>query len=54
MTKERILLMIEQLLKIYNDMEEDYEEDYEEDFDENNLIEFVWEDENWNWLYRFK
>jgi hypothetical protein len=49
MTKERILLMIEQLLKIYNDLEEDNEE-----LETNNLVEFVWEDENWNWLYRFK
>lgn len=48
MTKERILLMIEQLLKIYNELEEDKE------IEQNNLVEFVWEDENGNWLYRFK
>ena len=36
MTKERILLMIEQLLKIYNDLEEDNEE-----LETNNLVEFV-------------
>lgn len=48
MTKERILLMIEQLLKIYNELEEDKE------IELNNLVEFVWEDENGNWLYRFK
>lgn len=48
MTKERILLMIEQLLKIYNELEEDWE------IELNNLVEFVWEDENGNWLYRFK
>lgn len=49
MTKERILLMIEQLLKIYNDLEEDNEE-----LETNNLVEFVWEDENGNWIYKFK
>lgn len=48
MTKERILLMIEQLLKIYNELEEDKE------IEQNNLVEFVWEDENGNWLYRFR
>jgi hypothetical protein len=36
MTKERILLMIEQLLKIYNELEEK-----ESDLPENNLVEFV-------------
>lgn len=50
MTKDRILLMIEQLLKIYNDLEEE-ENDI---LPENNLVEFVWEDENGNALYRFK
>jgi len=49
MTKEKILLMIEQLLKIYNELEDD-----DEKLEENNLVEFVWEDENGNWLYRFK
>lgn len=50
MTKEKILRMIEQLLKLYNDIQED------EDnlLPENNLVEFVWEDENGNALYRFK
>lgn len=46
MTKERILLMIEKLLKIYEEMDEDMEE--------NNLIECIWEDENGNWIYKFK
>lgn len=49
MTKDRILLMIEQLLKIYNDLEEE-----DDILPENNLVEFVWEDENGNALYRFK
>lgn len=48
MTKERILLMIEQLLKIYNEIDDDTE------IELNNIVEFVWEDENGNWLYRFK
>jgi len=26
----------------------------DKELDENNIVEFVWEDENWNWLYRFK
>lgn len=51
MTKERILLMIEQLLKIYNELDTNTNN---EEIETNNLIEFVWEDENWNWLYRFK
>ena len=46
MTKEKILLMIEKLLKIYEEMDNDIEE--------NNPIEFMGEDENGNWLYRFK
>lgn len=58
MTKERILLMIEQLLKIYNeiDNEIDDKKENEEDWEIglNNLVEFVWEDENGNWLYRFR
>ena len=39
--------MIEKLLKIYDELEED-------ELEPNNLVEFVWEDEHWNWLYRFK
>ena len=42
--------MIEQLLKIYNDLEEE-EDDI---LPENNLVEFVGEDEDGNALYRFK
>lgn len=49
MTKERILIMIEQLLKIYNELEEK-----ESDLSENNLVEFVWEDEEWNGIYKIK
>lgn len=36
MTKEKILLMIEKLLKIYDDMDEDNEE-----IDINNLVECI-------------
>lgn len=56
MTKERILLMIEQLLKIYNEIDKEKDYELEEDWEIglNNLVEFVWEDENGNWLYRFK
>lgn len=46
MTKERILLMIEKLLKIYEELD-----DWEE---ENNLVEFMWEDENGNGIYKLK
>ena len=48
--------MIEQLLKIYNeiDKEKDYELEEDWEIELNNLVEFVWEDENGNWLYRFK
>lgn len=44
MTKERILLMIEQLLKIYNQLEEKEKSD----------PVFMWEDENGNGIYTFK
>lgn len=47
MTKERILKMIEKLLKIYEELEE-------EDLPENNLVEFVGEDEDGNWIYKIK
>lgn len=46
MTKERILLMIEKLLKIYFEMD-----DGECD---NNLVEFMGEDEHGNGLYKIK
>ena len=46
MTKERILIMIEKLLKIYFELD-----DWEE---ENNLVEFMWEDENGNGIYKLK
>lgn len=46
MTKERILQMIEKLLKIY--------EEYDTEVEENNLVECIWEDENGNWIYKFK
>ncbi len=53
MTKERILAMIEKLLKIYEELDENKSED-DNELELNNLVEFVWEDEHWNWLYRFK
>ena len=49
MTKERILIMIEKLLKIYEEMEDD-----EIEIEDNNLVECIWEDENGNWIYKFK
>jgi hypothetical protein len=39
--------MIEKLLKIYEELDE-------EEMPENNLLEMVWEDENGNWIYKFK
>ena len=29
-------------------------EEKESDFSENNLVEFVWEDEEWNGIYKIK
>ena len=49
MTKEKILLMIEKLLKIYEERD-----DNDPDFEDNNLIELIWEDEDGNWIYKFK
>lgn len=46
MTKERILIMIEKLLKIYEELD-----DWET---ENNLVEFMGEDENGNGIYKLK
>jgi len=43
--------MVEQLLTIYKELDE---KEKNEDLPENNLVDLVWEDENWNWLYRFK
>lgn len=31
-----------------------HKKEAKEEIEPNNLIEFVWEDEDWNWLYRFK
>ena len=50
MTKERVLLMIEKLLKIYESMIEDEDLDYQD----NNLVEMIWLDEDGNWIYKFK
>ncbi len=49
MTKEKILLIIEKLLKIYEERD-----DNDPDFEDNNLIECIWEDEDGNWIYKFK
>lgn len=49
MTKERILELIDKLFKIYEELEEK-----ESDLPENNLVEFVWEDEEWNGIYKIK
>lgn len=48
MTKERILKMIEKLLKIYEELEE------EESLPDNNLVEFMWEDKDGNGIYKIK
>jgi hypothetical protein len=39
MTKDRVLLMIEQLLEIYRDLQ--YEEEEDDLLPENNLVEFA-------------
>lgn len=44
--------MIEQLLEIYRDLQ--YEEEEDDLLPENNLVEFAWEDENGNALYRIR
>ena len=31
-----------------------YEEEEEEELEPNNIVEFVWEDEEWNGIYRIK
>ena len=49
MTKERILIMIEKLLKIYEEMEDD-----EIEIEDNNLVELMGIDEDGNWIYKFK
>ena len=35
-------------------MLEEREEQEESDLSEDDLVEFVWEDEDWNWLYRIR
>ena len=49
MTKEKILIMIEKLLKIYEELDEE-----ESDLPENNLVQFVGEDEDGNGIYKIK
>ena len=44
-----MLKMIEKLLKIYEELDEE-----ESDLPDNNLVEFVWEDEHWNGIYKIK
>ena len=66
MTKERILLMIEKLLDvadyecnsrvlgIISKILTLYKESEDDNLPENNLVEFVWEDENGNGIYKIK
>lgn len=42
------------LSRIYKLLVEVFEEQEESDLPENNLVEFVWEDEEWNGIYRIK
>ena len=48
MTKEKILWMIEKLLKIYEELDE------EESLPDNNLVEFMGEDKDGNGIYKIK
>jgi len=41
--------LLEEIKEELEQQEEEEEEDNLED-----LVEFVWEDENWNWLYRIR
>lgn len=66
MTKERILKMIDKILDLsdydttwrvlptINKILTLYHEIEEEDLPENNLVEFVGEDEDGNWIYKIK
>jgi hypothetical protein len=42
------------LSRIYKLLVEVFEEEEESDLPENNLVEFVWEDENGNGIYKIK
>ena len=42
------------LSRIYKLLVEVFEEEEETDLSENNLVEFVWEDEEWNGIYKIK
>lgn len=42
------------LSRIYKLLVEVFEEQEETDSPEDNLVEFVWEDEEWNGIYRIK
>lgn len=42
------------LSRIYKLLVEVFEEEEGSDLPENNLVEFVWEDEEWNGIYRIK
>ena len=42
------------LSRIYKLLVEVFEEQEETDLPEDNLVEFVWEDEEWNGIYRIK
>ena len=42
------------LSRIYKLLVEVFEEEEETNLPENNLVEFVWEDEEWNGIYKIK
>ena len=42
------------LRDINDSMYEEEEEEEEEELEPNNIVEFVWEDENGNWIYKLQ
>jgi hypothetical protein len=63
LTPEYILLVWDTILlciicgwlsRTYKLLVEVFEEEEEEEMPKNNIVEFVWEDSEWNWLYRIK
>jgi len=47
-------ILLVKLDKFQAMLEEREEQEEESDFSENNLVEFVWEDENGNGIYKLK
>lgn len=47
-------ILLVKLDKFQAMLEEREEQEEESDLSENDLVEFVWEDEDWNWLYRIR